>query len=175
MGLLRCRAEGSATRQKVTKKVPHPPILLLVGHTGCSRRCCDFKMCIRDRPDTMKNVAATSGQRVSFAVRLVGEIARVGNWAGRDIVLNLLSRPPCQRPSRSSPEHSARVRRTQNTGIRGRCKRYLHSSENFCPAQVLSNAFSADYYCGVPVSYTHLDVYKRQLPLENLRAPVRSA
>ena len=101
-------------------------------------------------PDTMKNVAATSGQRVSFAVRLVGEIARVGNWAGRDIVLNLLSRPPCQRPSRSSPEHSARVRRTQNTGIRGRCKRYLHSSENFCPAQVLSNAFSADYYCGVP-------------------------
>src|SRR5580704_2874337 len=52
-------------------------------------------------PDTVKKVAATNGQRVSFAVRLVGEIARVGNWAGRDIVLNLLSRPPYRRPSRS--------------------------------------------------------------------------
>src|ERR1700684_652346 len=45
-------------------------------------------------PDTMKKVAATSGQSVSLAVRLAWGIARVGNWAGRDTVLNLLSRPP---------------------------------------------------------------------------------
>ena len=42
----------------------------------------------------MKNVAATKGHRVSFAILLVGEAAREGNWVGRDIVLNLLSRPP---------------------------------------------------------------------------------
>jgi hypothetical protein len=46
----------------------------------------------------MKNVAATSGHSVSLAERLVGEIARVGNWAGRDTVLNLLSRPPYSDP-----------------------------------------------------------------------------
>src|ERR1700683_1163357 len=49
-------------------------------------------------PDTMKKVAATSGQSVSLAVRLVWGIARVGNWAGRDTVLNLLSRPPYSDP-----------------------------------------------------------------------------
>jgi len=42
----------------------------------------------------MKKVAATSGQSVSFATLLVEGSAREGNWAGRDIVLNLLSRPP---------------------------------------------------------------------------------
>jgi len=43
----------------------------------------------------MKNVAATSGQTVSFATFfLVEEIAREGNWAGRVMVLNFLSRPP---------------------------------------------------------------------------------
>src|ERR1700732_4193735 len=52
-------------------------------------------------PDTMKKVAATSGQSVSLAVRLVWGIARVGNWAGRDTVLNCLSRPPYQRSSLS--------------------------------------------------------------------------
>src|ERR1700732_1793771 len=49
-------------------------------------------------PETMKKVAATSGQSVSLAVRRVGEIARVGNWAGRETVLNLLSRPPYSDP-----------------------------------------------------------------------------
>src|ERR1700728_2663036 len=52
-------------------------------------------------PDTRTKVSATSGQSVSLAVRLVWGIARVGNWAGRDTVLNLLSRPPSQRPSLS--------------------------------------------------------------------------
>jgi hypothetical protein len=43
----------------------------------------------------MKKVAATRGQSVSFAVFFfVEEIAPVGNWAGRDKVLNFLSRPP---------------------------------------------------------------------------------
>ncbi|MGA9591503.1 MAG: hypothetical protein WBS18_00260, partial [Candidatus Acidiferrales bacterium] len=40
-------------------------------------------------------VAATRGQRVSLAAFFLGEeIAREGNWAGRDMVLNFLSRPP---------------------------------------------------------------------------------
>src|SRR5271168_4524083 len=45
-------------------------------------------------PDTIKNVAATSGQSVSFAFLFVKVTARAGNWAGRDKVLNFLSRPP---------------------------------------------------------------------------------
>jgi hypothetical protein len=58
----------------------------------------------------MKNVAATSGHSVSLALRFAGEIARVGNWAGRDIVLNLLSRPPLSDPRTLTGAHSARVR-----------------------------------------------------------------
>jgi hypothetical protein len=42
----------------------------------------------------MKKVAATSGQRVSLAILFVEGSAREGNWAGRDKVLNCLSRPP---------------------------------------------------------------------------------
>jgi hypothetical protein len=42
----------------------------------------------------MKKVAATSGQSVSFATLFVEGIAREGNWAGRDKVLNCLPRPP---------------------------------------------------------------------------------
>jgi hypothetical protein len=43
----------------------------------------------------MKKVAATRGQSVSFAVLFLLEgIAPAGNWAGRDKVLNFLSRPP---------------------------------------------------------------------------------
>src|SRR5271154_3063763 len=45
-------------------------------------------------PDTIKNVAATSGHSVSFAFLFVEVTARAGNWAGRDKVLNFLSRPP---------------------------------------------------------------------------------
>jgi hypothetical protein len=43
----------------------------------------------------MKKVAATRGQSVSLAVFFfVEEIAPVGNRAGRERVLNFLSRPP---------------------------------------------------------------------------------
>jgi hypothetical protein len=43
----------------------------------------------------MKNVAATSGQSVSFAILfLAGEIAWEGAWAGSDNVLNFYSRSP---------------------------------------------------------------------------------
>jgi hypothetical protein len=42
----------------------------------------------------MKKVAATSGHSVSFAFFFSEVTARAGNWAGRDKVLNFLSRPP---------------------------------------------------------------------------------
>ena len=46
-------------------------------------------------PDTMKNVAATSGQSVSFATLFFAvEIAGEGIGAGRDKELNFYSRPP---------------------------------------------------------------------------------
>jgi hypothetical protein len=51
----------------------------------------------------MKNVAATSGQSVSFAFLFVEVTARAGNWAGRDKVLNFLSRPPSATLALSQP------------------------------------------------------------------------
>jgi hypothetical protein len=42
----------------------------------------------------MKKVAATRGHKVNFADFFGEAIAREGNWAGRDNVLNFLSRPP---------------------------------------------------------------------------------
>src|SRR5438477_12421285 len=43
----------------------------------------------------MKNVAATSGQSVSFAVLFfVAENTWEGIWAGTDMLLNFYSRPP---------------------------------------------------------------------------------
>ena len=46
-------------------------------------------------PDTMKNVAATSGQSVSLATLfLVVGMAWEGSWVGTDIELNFYSRPP---------------------------------------------------------------------------------
>jgi len=54
-------------------------------------------------PDTMKNVAATSGQRVNLAILfLVAVMELAGSWAGRDKELNLYSRPP-KRSSLSLP------------------------------------------------------------------------
>src|SRR5580704_1828727 len=55
-------------------------------------------------PDTMKNVAATSGHSVSFAFLFVEVTARAGNWAGRDKVLNFLSRPPSAILALSQPK-----------------------------------------------------------------------
>jgi len=74
----------------------------------------------------MKNVAATKGQTVSFATFfLVEEIAREGNWAGRVMVLNFLSRPPSAILALSLPRKVERVRLSQlkNTEIQARCKR----------------------------------------------------
>jgi hypothetical protein len=51
----------------------------------------------------MKNVATTSGQSVSFAFLFVEVTARAGNWAGRDKVLNFLSRPPSATLALSRP------------------------------------------------------------------------
>src|SRR3984957_20080895 len=51
----------------------------------------------------MKNVAATKGHRVNFADFLGEAIAREGNWAGRDNVLNFLSRPPSGDPRSLQP------------------------------------------------------------------------
>jgi hypothetical protein len=46
-------------------------------------------------PDTMKNVAATSGQSVIFAALFFVEVKTwEGICAGRDTVLNFYSRPP---------------------------------------------------------------------------------
>jgi len=46
-------------------------------------------------PDTMKNVAATSGHKVSLATFFLGrEIAAVGNCVGSDNELNFYARPP---------------------------------------------------------------------------------
>src|SRR5215467_10408910 len=46
-------------------------------------------------PDTMKNVAATNGQSVSFAALFFGvESTWEGTWAGTDMLLNFYSRPP---------------------------------------------------------------------------------
>jgi hypothetical protein len=46
----------------------------------------------------MKNVAATSGHKVSFAAFfLVVEMMREGKWAGTDMLLNFYSRPPKRR------------------------------------------------------------------------------
>src|SRR5271156_5108385 len=50
----------------------------------------------------MKKEADTRGQSVNFADFFGEAIARVGNWAGRDKVLNFLSRPPSSDP-RSLP------------------------------------------------------------------------
>jgi hypothetical protein len=46
-------------------------------------------------PETMKNVAATSGQSVSLAALFLAVgIAREGSWVGSDIELNFYSCPP---------------------------------------------------------------------------------
>jgi len=56
-------------------------------------------------PETIKNVAATSGQSVSFAdFFLAAEITREGKLAGTDMLLNLYRRPPKR----------ARYRRSEN-------------------------------------------------------------
>src|SRR5260370_29991799 len=91
-------------------------------------------------PDTMKNVAATSGQSVSFAALFfaVG-IAREGGWVGSDKELNFYSRSPGRNslaPLRSTAlqSHSklkrVRIRRIQESP--------LHATKKCAPARIFS-------------------------------------
>src|SRR5215469_12341181 len=92
-------------------------------------------------PDTMKNVAATRGQTVSFATFFLGEeIAREGNWAGREIVLNFLSRPPSAILALSLPREVERVRLLQlkDTKFHARCKRKCASGSKIFDARLPS-------------------------------------
>src|SRR5258708_30973661 len=80
-------------------------------------------------PDTMKKVAATSGQSVSLAALFfaVG-IAREGSWAGSDIELNFYSRPP----KGTRPRRCGRASlHSQNTRVAPACKEKMHASEIF--------------------------------------------
>jgi hypothetical protein len=101
-------------------------------------------------PDTIKNVAATSGQSVSFAALFfaVG-IAREGSWVGTDIELNFYSRLPkrislsplpwplCGHPENEASSHS------QNTRVAPACKKKMGLGESFSqPRQT--------YFCAAP-------------------------
>src|SRR5215469_13874326 len=84
----------------------------------------------------MKNVAATSGHRVSFGNFLTEVAAREGNGAGRVMLLNFLSRPPRQAslfqcvPVPSEPAKRL-LRKMQDTDIPLRCKRNLMLQQIF--------------------------------------------
>jgi hypothetical protein len=68
----------------------------------------------------MKNVAATSGQSVSFATRFFGmEIACVGYCVGRDKELNFYYRPPSDTHSRAAGKR-VRNRRIQESPLHAR-------------------------------------------------------
>src|SRR5882672_12259218 len=89
-------------------------------------------------PDTMKNVAATSGQSVSLAILfLVVVMELAGSWAGRDKELNsylvLLSDPRsrCHGEANSHPK---------NTRLAPACNNKMHSNENFFVAAGSSSA-----------------------------------
>ena len=80
-------------------------------------------------PDTMKNVAATSGQSVSLAMDFfaVG-IVREGYRAGSDKELNFYSRPPKRTSLSRCGEASSQL---QNTRVLSACKQKMHASEYF--------------------------------------------
>ncbi len=82
-------------------------------------------------PDTMKNVAATSGQSVSLAVRLVWGIARVGNWAGEGYSAQFIVASSISAILALFLACLARVRIVQNTDILRRCKTFLYSESNY--------------------------------------------
>src|SRR5271154_3841072 len=87
-------------------------------------------------PDTMKKVAATSGHSVSFAFLFVEVTARAGNWAGRDKVLNFLSRPPSAILALSQQKCLERVCIMQNTDIQLRCKKNVQRLKDFFVAML---------------------------------------
>jgi hypothetical protein len=68
-------------------------------------------------PETIKNVAATSGQRVSFATLFLEMgIADAGYCAGSDKELNLYRRPPSDTHSRAAVKR-VRNRRIQESSL----------------------------------------------------------
>src|SRR5260370_42332553 len=80
-------------------------------------------------PDTMKKVAATSGQSVSLAALFLGVgMAREGSWAGSDIELNFYSRPP---KGISLSRYGKARSHSQNTRDVTACKEKMYRSENF--------------------------------------------
>src|SRR6266478_4135586 len=80
-------------------------------------------------PDTMKNVAATSGQSVSFAALfLVVGMTREGSWVGSDKELNFYSRPPKGTRSRRCGRVSSH---SQHTRVVPACKKKMHPDEIF--------------------------------------------
>src|SRR5579859_2450500 len=80
-------------------------------------------------PDTMKKVAATRGQSVSFATLfLVIGMAWEGNCAGTDIELNSYSRPPKRSSLSRCGEASSQVK---NTRVVSSSKRKMHARQNF--------------------------------------------
>src|SRR5437762_9552812 len=75
-------------------------------------------------PETIKNVAATKGQSVSLATFFfAGEIARAGNWAGKDNVLNFYSRSSLSERSVTFPRAASQ---SQNTRLATACKKKMH-------------------------------------------------
>src|SRR4051812_24628436 len=81
-------------------------------------------------PETIKNVAATKGQSVSLATFFfAGEIARAGNWAGKDNVLNFYSRSSLSERSVIFPEQ-LRSRRIQ--GWRQHARKKCIRTQNVC-------------------------------------------
>ena len=92
-------------------------------------------------PDTMKNVAATSGQSVSLATLLfaVG-IALEGYRAGSDMELNFYSRPPKGISLARCGEASSHL---QNTRAATACKKKMHLHKNIFAAPERAPAPSA--------------------------------
>src|SRR6202790_2680770 len=81
----------------------------------------------------MKNVAATSGQSVSFATFFFAvEIAWEGIWAGRDKELNFYSRPPKRFSLARLGEVSSH---SQNTRFVPSCNKKMRPAEYFFAAQ----------------------------------------
>src|SRR5467141_432880 len=97
-------------------------------------------------PDTMKNVAATSGQSVSFAALfLVVGMTREVSWVGSDKELNFYSRPPKGTRSRRCGRVSSH---SQHTRVAPACKKKNASETRFlCLAKLYLRIFCRGRDC----------------------------
>src|SRR5437588_8198389 len=113
-------------------------------------------------PDTIKKVAATRGQSVSFATLfLVMGIAREGNCAGTDMELNSYSCPPERSSLSRCGETSPQV---QNTIVFPACKRKMHFEFNFF-------CFNTQGLCGLCPLWPHTAKVLRALLGRRLEGP----